>query len=1163
VLKVISRSTFDLQSVLNTLVESAARLCEADMAFIMRREDDEYRAGAEVGFSEEYTEFLKTHPIRPHRGTVTGRAALERRAVQILDVAADPEYSLRESTTLAGQRTALGVPLLRENEPIGVIVIARKRVQEFTEKQVELVTTFADQAVIAIKNVRLFDQLRQRTDDLAESLQQQTATAEVLKVISRSAFDLDSVLRTLVESAAKLCEAERGILFLTKQNECHVATNYGFSPELEAFARTHPIPLDGNSTTARAVASGVAVQTSDVLADPAQGEVAREYQRLGGHRTNLGVPLRRKGETIGVFTLARKIVRPFTEKQIALVSTFADQAVIAIENVRLFEEVQAKTRDLTEALTHQTATSEVLQFISSSPAELDPVFEAMLVNATRLCEARYGVMWLREGDAFRSAAIHGALPPAYIEQWRSGALVYPTPHSPLALVMQTRKAVQVPDMRQSRSYLDGDPLPVAAVDLAGIRTLLLVPMFKEDDLIGAIVIYRQEVRPFVEKQVNLVTNFAKQAVIAIENARLLKELRQRTDDLSQSLEQQTATSEVLETISASAGELEPVFNKMLENATRICGAKFGTMTLYGEGGFRTVALYNAPQAYIDSRLYRSFRPHSESGLFTVEKTHRTIQIEDIRTQPPYMEGDLNVRALADLAGARTLVIVPMLKDNELIGTITIFRQEVKPFSERNAELVANFANQAVIAIENARLLNELRERTKELTRSLEELRTAQERLIQTEKLASLGQLTAGIAHEIKNPLNFVNNFSAVSAELIEELNNSLKSARLDRQTRQEIDELSHALRSNLDKVVQHGKRADLIVKNMLLHSRAGSGERRSVDINAIVEQSLNLAYHGARAENSGFKTTLQRDLDPDAGMVDLYPQEITRVFLNLISNGFYAANKRKETSEESFEPILKATTKSLGNQVEIRIRDNGSGIPLVVKEKIFDPFFTTKPTGEGTGLGLSISHDIIVKQHGGTRRRYPGRSIYRIHYYLAANGRLTPTGRRRMKMRAAVGPTPRGSRRTPRRETGACLPVVSAILKVKKNCNSAEAHQCIDLRPRKTPSGRLLQPWPVMSGASKDTCPPRRAHSRLAASSMSAFAPQTDVRDISPDDQKLTSIVAAKYAPEPQIHVQCGKAERDQASKPLTAKTRAPLLDERLLDLRTAIAAENVETEVS
>jgi len=265
-----------------------------------------------------------------------------------------------------------------------------------------------------------------------------------------------------------------------------------------------------------------------------------------------------------------------------------------------------------------------------------------------------------------------------------------------------------------------------------------------------------------------------------------------------------------------------------------------------------------------------------------------------------------------------------------------------------------------------RLFEEVQERTKELSQSLDDLRTAQDRLIQTEKLASLGQLTAGIAHEIKNPLNFVNNFSALSSELIDELNEVLKSVDLDAKAKEEIDELTHMLKGNLEKVVQHGKRADSIVKNMLLHSREGSGERRPADINAIVEESLNLAYHGARAERVGFNITLKRDLDPEAGMVDLYPQEITRVFLNLISNGFYAATKRKDAGERDFEPTLSASTKNLGNKVEIRIRDNGTGIPPEVKEKIFNPFFTTKPAGEGTGLGLSMSHDIVVKQHGGT-----------------------------------------------------------------------------------------------------------------------------------------------------------------------------------------------------
>jgi signal transduction histidine kinase len=297
----------------------------------------------------------------------------------------------------------------------------------------------------------------------------------------------------------------------------------------------------------------------------------------------------------------------------------------------------------------------------------------------------------------------------------------------------------------------------------------------------------------------------------------------------------------------------------------------------------------------------------------------------------------------------------------------LLRRTMRPFTDRQIELVKTFSDQAVIAIENVRLFDQVQARTKELAASLEELRSAQDRLVQTEKLASLGQLTAGIAHEIKNPLNFVNNFSALSAELTDELNDLLKQATLSDKIRNEIDELTGLLKENLEKVVQHGKRADSIVKNMLLHSREGSGEHRAADINAILDESLNLAYHGARAEKPQFNVTLQRDFDAMAGMVDLFPQEITRVFLNLISNGFYAVTKRKtETSNSGFEPVLSATTKDLGNCVEIRIRDNGTGIPAEVKEKMFNPFFTTKPAGEGTGLGLSISHDIIVKQHGGT-----------------------------------------------------------------------------------------------------------------------------------------------------------------------------------------------------
>jgi two-component system, NtrC family, sensor kinase len=433
----------------------------------------------------------------------------------------------------------LGVPLLREGNPIGVITLTRAIVRPFTTQEIQLVTSFADQAVIAIENARLLNELR-------ESLQQQTATADVLKVISRSTFDLQRVLDTLVQSAVRLCDANKAFLEPLQGTTFSWGATYGFSHEYEELLKQQAPQLGpGRGTiTGRVTLERGPVQMPDVLADPEFTWF--EAQKLGNYRTLLGVPLLREGILIGVLGLARDTVRPFTDKQIELATTFADQAVIAIENVRLFDEVQACTRDLTEALEQQTATSQVLQVISSSPGELEPVFESMLANATRLCGAKFGILNLYDGEAFTNAAFHG-VPEAL--HARLHELIRPHPRSGLAEIARTRQVVQIEDITARLPYRERSPAVVALADLGGARTLLLVPMLQDDKLIGAIGIYRQEVKPFTDKQIELVANFAKQAVIAIENTRLLNELRE-------SLQQQTATADVLKVISRSTFDLQ-------------------------------------------------------------------------------------------------------------------------------------------------------------------------------------------------------------------------------------------------------------------------------------------------------------------------------------------------------------------------------------------------------------------------------------------------------------------------------------------------------------------------------------------------------------------------------------------------------------------------------
>ena len=480
-------------------------------------------------------------------------------------------------------------------------------------------------------------------------------------------------------------------------------------------------------------------------------------------------------------------------------------------------------------------------------------------------------------------------------------------------------------------------------------------MICDNTVIGAIGVANFKPKVFSDKQVALIKSFADQAVIAIENTRLLSELREL-------LQQQTATADVLKVISRSAFHLQSVLDTLLNSAARLCQADHSFIFLREGDVYRCAAGSGEIPEWIDYLKQQTIRPGRGTIAARTALEGRTVHIPDVLADREYTFLEAQKRG-----GYRTALGVPLLREGVSIGVIVLTRPTVRPFDASHIALVTIFADQAVIAIENVRLFESVEARTRELAASLEELRTTQDRLVQTQKLALLGQLTAGIAHEIKNPLNFVNNFSGISTELIGELQDTLKGMPLDDKVRTEINELTDTLKSNFDKVVHHGRRADAIVKNMLQHSREGSGEHRVIDINALVEESLNLAWHGARAETQGFEVKLNQSFDPSAGGADVFPQDIRRALLNLIANGFYAAiSRRAETNAADYEPTLTASTKNLGDRVEIRIRDNGTGMTPDVKEKMFNPFFTTKPTGEGTGLGLSISHDIIVKQHAGS-----------------------------------------------------------------------------------------------------------------------------------------------------------------------------------------------------
>jgi GAF domain-containing protein/anti-sigma regulatory factor (Ser/Thr protein kinase) len=929
ILKVISASPTDTQPVFDAILASAAKLCDAPTGILFRYDGDAFHAIATRIHDAQFKE-LFVAPRRPGPDSNNGlaRIARERIPIHIPDMLTDwatlSGDPLRMETVRGGMRSWLGVPMLKDGSLVGAIVIYRTEQRAFTEQQIALLQTFADQAVIAIENVRLFKELEARNRELTESLQQQTATADVLKVISRSAFDLQTVLDTLCESTVRLCDADHAYLFQRDGELYRWAASFGHATEVHSrisdYFKRRPVAATRGSITGRAALEARVVQVADVLADS-------EYtwsgaQEIGGWRAALGAPLLRDGNVVGVLFVAKTIPQPFTTKQIELLSTFAAQAVIAIENVRLFTELQEKNRALTEAhaqvtetLEQQTATAEILRVIASSPTAVQPVFDAIVRSAVRLCDAAHGTVFRFDGSLIHLVAHHGLTPEALGANLR----VFPRPPgrgSVAARAILTRRVVHVdiaedPE-HEHRGFVE-----------AGFRTVLSVPMLREGNPLGTITVTRGEARLFTDRQIALLRTFAEQAVIAIENVRLFTELRTRTAELTQSVEQLTALGEVGRAVSST---LEPltVLTTIVARAVQLSGTNGGVIYEYDEARdeFQLRASHETEAELVEVLSARPIRL-GEGATGQAALRRAPVEVPDTLADREFQITQ-RVRSTLNQLGYRSILGVPILLDQRILGALTVWRRASGNFPPETVNLLQTFATQSALAIQNARLFREIANKSQQLEAASRHK----------------SEFLANMSHELRTPLNAILGFSEVLAERM-------------------FGEVNEKQAEYLQDILSSGRHLLSLINDILDLAKVEAGrlelELGRFHLPTALDNALTLVRE--RATRHGI--TLTQGVDPAVGDIVADDRQVKQILLNLLSNAV------KFTPEGG--RVAVAVTRAEGG-VTIAVSDTGIGIAPEDQATIFEEFRQVGRDDarkqEGTGLGLTLAKK-FVELHGG------------------------------------------------------------------------------------------------------------------------------------------------------------------------------------------------------